>query len=471
MASYGGPAAAAGTFAITAALACDGGGFDQVTWTRMLVVVAGCALAAVFLLGSVQVGRDGAVAVGGLTALTAWTAASWLWSESPPRALVEAQRVALYTAVVFLVAAVRPPVRWVAAGVACACAFVAVWNLVTRVRGVDDPGTTGAQAAPVGYANSLGLVCVVGLVLLPMLPRIGLVLLVPLAVDLALQRSSGAIAALAAGLLAFAFVGYPRARRAVVVLALAGAVASPFALSGHERVRYWHAAIADAGANPVLGSGAGTYANWWLRKRAVPLSTREAHSLYLETVAELGPLGLALLGAALAAQAVAAWRRRLPAVAGVVVAYGVACAVDFHWELAGATAPVLVVGAAAAAGRGYRLPRAVLAPALAVLTAAGALAYAGATKIAAADDALLRGDAPAAVAAARDALRFAPYDPHPWVVIGDATADAAAYRKAIELDPNDWSLWQRLAARETGESRRRALREAARLNPLGASAP
>src|SRR5581483_725325 len=218
MASYGGPAAAAGTFAITAALACDGGGFDQVTWTRMLVVVAGCALAAVFLLGSVQVGRDGAVAVGGLTALTAWTAASWLWSESPPRALVEAQRVALYAAVVLLVAAVRPPVRWVAAGVACACAFVAVWNLVTRVRGVDDPGTTGAQAAPVGYANSLGLVCVVGLVLLPMLPRIGLVLLVPLAVDLALQRSSGAIAALAAGLLAFAFVGYPRARRAVVVL-------------------------------------------------------------------------------------------------------------------------------------------------------------------------------------------------------------------------------------------------------------
>src|SRR5581483_10273812 len=97
--------------------------------------------------------------------------------------------------------------------------------------------------------------------------------------------------------------------------------------------------------------------------------------------------------------------------------------VDFHWELAGATAPVLVVGAAAAAGRGYRLPRAVLAPALAVLTAAGALA--------AADDALLRGDAPAAVAAARDALRFAPYDPHPWVVIGDATADAAAYRRAI----------------------------------------
>ena len=51
----------------------------------------------------------------------------------------------------------------------------------------------------------------------------------------------------------------------------------------------------EANAHPVAGSGAGTFSNWWLVRRNVPLSTQEAHSLYLETLAELGPLGLALL--------------------------------------------------------------------------------------------------------------------------------------------------------------------------------
>src|SRR5690349_17860522 len=133
MTTLGGPAAGAAACALTAGLACDAGGFNALTWNRALVVVAAAALVAV-LLGEVSVARDGVVTAGALVLLTAWTAASWLWSESPPRALVEAQRVALYAAVALLVVLLRPRVRWIAGGVAAAASVVAVWNLVTRIH-------------------------------------------------------------------------------------------------------------------------------------------------------------------------------------------------------------------------------------------------------------------------------------------------------------------------------------------------
>jgi len=145
-------------------------------------------------------------------------------------------------------------------------------------------------------------------------------------------------------------------RLLAVVVGLAALAAAPFAFAGHERGRYWGVAWHEVAANPALGSGAGTFADWWLRLRTAPLSTLEAHSLYVETLAELGPLGLALLLVALAAGLVAAWRLRSerlgPAVLGALVTYALAAAVDFHWELAAVTAPAIMLAASAAvAGR------------------------------------------------------------------------------------------------------------------------
>ena len=83
--------------------------------------------------------------------------------------------------------------------------------------------------------------------------------------------------------------------------------------------------LARARGQSVLGSGAGTFADWWLRLRTVPQSTHEAHSLYLETLAELGPLGLALLLLALGAGLAGAWRLRRerlgPALLAALVTY------------------------------------------------------------------------------------------------------------------------------------------------------
>src|SRR4051794_26384564 len=213
--------------------------------------------------------------------------------------------------------------RAIAFGVAAAAVFIAAWNLVARVHGVAHPEDTGALATPVGYANALALLCVIGLLVLPLLPRAAWRVAPVLVVDLVLQGSSGAYAALAFGVLAHAWRRWPRTAGAVAVVLL---VLSPLALRGHERGRYWHVATREANAHSVLGTGGGTFQNWWLRERAVPLSTREAHSLYLETLAELGPLGLALLLAALAAPLLA----RNAAVAAVGVALAGAAGGGLH---------------------------------------------------------------------------------------------------------------------------------------------
>ena len=124
---------------------------------------------------------------------------------------------------------------WIAGGVAAAATLVAIWNLVVVLRGVDGPPDAGALAEPVGYANGVAILCVVGLALLPRLPRPALVAALPLAADLAKQASTGALAALAAALLAYLFLTRPRLRPLVAVAVVAGLALSPFAFRGHVR--------------------------------------------------------------------------------------------------------------------------------------------------------------------------------------------------------------------------------------------
>jgi hypothetical protein len=463
-----GAAAGVAAFALVAALACDNGGFDPTTWNLALVAICALAFVVLVLGGAAPPGRAATVFLGTLAALTAWTAVSYLWSESPPLAPVEAQRVALYFAIALAVALARTHLdaRAVAAGVAAAATFVAVWNLVVRIRGVADPQVPGALAAPVGYANSLALLCVLGLVLLLALPR-GVLLAAPvLLADLVLQHSTGSEVALALALASYLALTRPRLRPVLAVLAIACVAAAAVSLRGNERARYWRVAVREADAHTVTGTGAGTFADWWLRERRVPVSTLEAHSFYLETLGELGPLGLVLALCVIAVPAAAAVRSREPVLAAAVVAYAVGAAVDFHWELAGVTAPAVLVAATAVAHGRTRGSTAAAAPLLVALAAAGVLAYAGNERLATAQSALQRRDPAAAAAAARSALRFAPFSAAAWEVIGDAEHSPAAYRRAIALDPNRWSAWAKLAQVTRGESRRLALREAARLNPL-----
>jgi hypothetical protein len=506
-------------FALTSGLAFDAGGFHPVSWNRAFLVLATLALLLVLLVPVGRPGRFAAGMVAALALLTGWTASSWFWSDSPPLAPLEAQRTALYamTALVVVLVGRRVPLAGITGGIAVAATAASIWNLAIRLA----PDWTGRSAVradigrladPIGYANGLALLAVLG-ILLALGMRYAAPALVPLAAVLSLQQSTGALAALAAGVLVFAwasqrplrvlalavvpavgaalvahesvvvsppptdllaaahaghrlllvlalltaaqsallFVRLPRGRlpgRLVVAVLVAGLVAAPFVPHGQPRTEYWHVAVEEAKANPAVGSGAGTFVDWWLRLRPEPRSARDAHSLYLETLAELGSVGLALLLAALAFPLAAAWRLRHPAVLGALVAYAAGAAVDFQWELPAVTVPALVLGAAAAAhadASRAALRRWIAAPALALSAAAGVLALAGNSAIAA-------GDAERAVA-------FAPFSSDAWKLRGD-------YRRAVELDPNDWSAWRSLAQRSRGEARASALAEARRLNPL-----
>src|SRR5689334_7935712 len=168
-----GAAGGVAVFALTAALACDNGGFDATTWNLALVALCAAALVVLIVDGGARLELRSAVFVGALAVLTAWTALSYFWSDSPPLALVEAQRVALYFAVALAVVLMRRRLepRWLCAGVAGAATLVAAWNLVLHIRGVANAAETGGGAAPVGYANSLALLCVIGAVALLALPR------------------------------------------------------------------------------------------------------------------------------------------------------------------------------------------------------------------------------------------------------------------------------------------------------------
>jgi len=257
--------------------------------------------------------------------------------------------------------------------------------------------------------------------------------------------------------------------------------------SGNGRADLWSAAWASYREHELLGAGAGSYERHWLRTRETPLQVRDAHGLYVETLAELGPLGLGLLVAALAVPLIAFWRsNRTPIVAGALGAYAAFlahAAVDWDWELSAVTLAGLLCGAllVLAARRGAaREPRApVRGGVLLAGLVAAALAFAGLlgnSALASAEDAVSEGRWESAASAAVRAERWMPWSARPWLVLGQARLGAgdtpgaiASFEKAVTVDDGDWRAWSELAVAASGQTRSRAIRRATALNPLEAS--
>jgi O-antigen ligase len=133
-------------------------------------------------------------------------------------------------------------------------------------------------------------------------------------------------------------------------------------LSGNFRPKYWSVARREYESRPWLGSGAGTFDLYWDRYRKTSYGTRDAHNLYLETLAEMGPIGLLLLVATLVLPFVALRGGRrdpvLAAAGGAYLAFLLHAAVDWDWEMPVVTAAALylacVVVAEPARPRGNR---------------------------------------------------------------------------------------------------------------------
>ncbi len=258
-----------------------------------------------------------------------------------------------------------------------------------------------------------------------------------------------------------------------------------FSLSANGRVEQWHTVWQQVTDHPVLGGGAGSFADYWFQHRRVAATVHDAHNLYLETLAELGAPGLLLLALVLGAPLAAVRRARsspLAAVAcGAFVAYVVHAAIDWDWEMPAITLAALfcalaLLAAARPEGEPQALRPRVRLTALAVTAALAGfvlLGLLGNGAISASSKSTDAGHYARAESQARRAMHFAPWSGEPWRrlgeaqgVAGDLAAARASFRKAITKDRPDWTLWFELADASRGADRQRALAAASRLNPL-----
>lgn len=298
-------------------------------------------------------------------------------------------------------------------------------------------------------------------------------------------RRAAVAAACAVSALALVAVGAHEARQSrSTPTTLAGAPDRLLSTSTSSRGDYWHVAAVMVDRHPFGGAGAGGFARVWLQERPALLFVLDAHNLYLETVAELGPLGLGLLLVALFAPFLAAGRAVRRATGRAALAAYVAllahAALDWDWELPAVTLCAILLAVAllrsgaeddarrlSPAGRTALLASATLVGALAIVVHAGNVATADA------NDRLDRGDGPRARSAAERARRFRPWAAEPWELIGEAElADGRAaqardaLRRATREDPGSWRAWLSLAVATTGSERAAALERARSLNPL-----
>lgn len=114
--------------------------------------------------------------------------------------------------------------------------------------------------------------------------------------------------------------------------------------AGGLRNEAYGAALAGFRAQPLRGEGAGSFPWRWARSRTTDLPLRDAHSLVLGTMTELGVVGLALLLAFLVAVGRAALRcRRGAAMTAAVATWLVHACVDWDWEMPALTGCALVL--------------------------------------------------------------------------------------------------------------------------------
>ena len=254
--------------------------------------------------------------------------------------------------------------------------------------------------------------------------------------------------------------------------------------STSSRGDYWDVALEMVAREPVLGEGAGSFERAWLLERPALLFAKDAHNGYLEALAELGPLGLALLVVALGVPLLAARAASADATGRAALAAYVALllhvVLDWDLELPAVTLCTILLGVALVrlTGRGRvapirGLPRASLVAAAAALGLVAIVVHAGNTAAQDAHRALDRAEVGEAHRAADRARRFAPWAAEPWRLLGEAELAAGRLplareqlRRAAEEDPRSWETWLALAFAAEGDERAGALARVRALNPL-----
>ena len=263
--------------------------------------------------------------------------------------------------------------------------------------------------------------------------------------------------------------------------------------SGSGRWQFWGASISEFRVHPLNGGGAGSWQAWWLQHGSLPgIFSEFAHSLYLEALAELGIVGLLLIGGAVLVAVAGAIRSAVVLKSGDVAAaaacgfaFFAAAAYDWVWQLAGiAVVGVGMLGIALGALPAQRATAwgrfGALRPALALVAVAAIIPQyvilAASSHLNQSQAAFSAGNGAKARSEALSAKAIEPWAASPYLELGliseaEGNFAAASHQldEAISRARNDWSLWARAAIIETERGNvaaaRRDLAEARRLNP------
>jgi O-Antigen ligase len=246
--------------------------------------------------------------------------------------------------------------------------------------------------------------------------------------------------------------------------------------AGGDRNEVWSSALDAFGSDSFKGIGPGTFEYWWSRDGRIDSPVVDAHSLYLETMAELGAVGLLLLLAVAGGLILVALRGRARArrttdlgasaamTAGFVV-FLFHAGLDWLWEFPALVA--LGVGGAAiaaAATSSRRASETRLAPALRVAAVAAAFAFGFAQvpgltateRVRDSERELADGRARQALASADEAVSAEPWAATPRSQralaeesLGDLEAARDDLLEAREREPTNWR-WAAQLARVEG---------------------
>ena len=122
-----------------------------------------------------------------------------------------------------------------------------------------------------------------------------------------------------------------------------------FTFSNNGRIALWHVAWREFRGHPIVGAGQGSFLRTWELRRTIAAQVKNAHSLYLETLGDLGIVGLVLLALGLVTPLLAGLRRRreryVPFALAAYVALLLHASFDWDWQI-----PVVVIGGFLCAG-------------------------------------------------------------------------------------------------------------------------
>lgn len=260
------------------------------------------------------------------------------------------------------------------------------------------------------------------------------------------------------------------------------------------RVNKWRVALEGYEEAPVVGQGGGSYAALWAQRRPTDQTAVNAHSLPLETLAELGLVGLGLLVLALGlilgglarrcrGRDRGAWAALL---AGGLV-WTLHAAADWDWEMPATGLWLFAAGGLALArtrrerlaersreGLRPRRVRIAVAVALVLCGLTPALAGLSEMQIDRAKAHFAGGDCSAAIDSALSANSLLSVRTEPFELLGycdarlgQATLGVQMMEEAVARGPGDWRTFYGLALLRgaAGKDPRAAAREALARNP------